>query len=82
MKIGLAAVLFALAFASCVPQKKMLYLKDAQMAAENISNEYINENLSGYCRDGFGYFVHGRIKSHLPRRAGTHPANSDNGSLW
>ena len=48
MKVGLAAVLFALAFASCVPQKKMLYLKDAQMAAENISREYVNDRSIDY----------------------------------
>ena len=47
-KIGLVAVLFTLACASCVPQKKMLYLKDAQMAAENISKEYINERSIDY----------------------------------
>ena len=48
LKIGLVAVLFALAFASCVPQKKMLYLKDAQMAAENISKEYVNDRSIDY----------------------------------
>ena len=48
MKFGLVAVLFALAFASCVPQKKMLYLKDAQMAAENISREYVNDRSIDY----------------------------------
>ena len=48
LKVGLVAVLFAVAFASCVPQKKMLYLKDAQMAAENISKEYVNERTLDY----------------------------------
>ena len=48
MKIGLVAVLFAVAFASCVPQKKMLYLKEAQMAAENISKEYVNDRTVDY----------------------------------
>ena len=48
LKIGLVAVLFTLAFASCVPQKKMLYLKDMQMAAENISKEYVNDRTVDY----------------------------------
>ena len=48
MKVGLVAVLFAVAFASCVPQKKMLYLKEAQMAAENISKEYVNDRTLDY----------------------------------
>ena len=43
LKIGMIAALFAVAFASCVPQKKMLYLKEAQMAAENLSKEYVND---------------------------------------
>lgn len=42
------AVLFAALFASCVPQKKMLYLKDAQMATENVSVEYVNERTVDY----------------------------------
>lgn len=45
---GLIAVLFAALFASCVPQKKMLYLKDAQMATENVSVEYVNERTVDY----------------------------------
>ena len=48
LKIGLIAALFAMAFASCVPQKKMLYLKEAQMAAENISKEYVNDRTVDY----------------------------------
>ena len=48
LKVGLVAMLFAVAFASCVPQKKMLYLKDAQMAAENISKEYVNDRTVDY----------------------------------
>ena len=35
--------MLVIAMASCVPQKKMLFLKDAQMAAENISKEYVND---------------------------------------
>ena len=37
MKTGMVALLLALVFASCVPQEKMLYLKEAQMVAENQS---------------------------------------------
>ena len=48
LKVGLVAALFAVAFASCVPQKKMLYLKDAQMAAENLSKEYVNDRTIDY----------------------------------
>ena len=47
-KLGLAALLMALLFASCVPQKKMLYLKEAQMAAENQSINYVNERSVNY----------------------------------
>jgi polysaccharide export outer membrane protein len=47
-KIFILALLFALGFASCVPQKKMLYLKEAQMAAENISKEYVNDRTINY----------------------------------
>ena len=46
--IAIFSLLFALAFASCVPQKKMLYLKEAQMAAENISKEYLNDRSVNY----------------------------------
>ena len=48
MKVGLVAVLFAVAFASCVPQKKMLYLKDVQMATETVSTEYVNDRTIDY----------------------------------
>jgi len=48
LKIGLVAALFAVVFASCVPQKKMLYLKNAEMAAENISKEYVNDRAIDY----------------------------------
>ncbi len=41
-------MLFAIAFASCVPQKKMLYLKEAQMLAENQSIEYVNDRSVNY----------------------------------
>lgn len=47
-KLGLAALLMAMLFASCVPQKKMLYLKEAQMAVENQSIEYVNERSVDY----------------------------------
>ena len=47
-KLGLAALLMAMLFASCVPQKKMLYLKDAQMAAENQSINYVNDRSINY----------------------------------
>lgn len=48
VKSGLFLVLLALAFSSCVPQKKMLYLKNAEMAAENISKNYVNDRSVNY----------------------------------
>jgi len=48
VKFGMLALLMAMLFASCVPQKKMLYLKNAEMAAENISINYINERSVDY----------------------------------
>ena len=48
LKIGLVTAILAVLFASCVPQKKMLYLKDAQMATENNSINYINERSVNY----------------------------------
>ena len=47
-KIAILTLLFAIGFASCVPQKKMLYLKEAQMAAENLSKEYVNDRSINY----------------------------------
>ena len=40
--------MFVIAFASCVPQKKMLYLKEAQMLSETQSRNYINERSVNY----------------------------------
>ena len=48
LKFGLVAALFAVLFASCVPQKKMLYLKNAEMISENLSANYINERSVDY----------------------------------
>ena len=45
---GCFLLLLLVALASCVPQKKMLYLKDAQMASENISKEYVNDRSVNY----------------------------------
>ena len=47
-KLGLVMLVFCMAFASCVPQKKMLYLKEAQMMAENQSVNYVNERNVNY----------------------------------
>ena len=47
-KLGLAIVMMAMLFASCVPQKKMLYLKEAQMLSENQSINYVNERSINY----------------------------------
>ena len=59
LKIGLVAALFAVVFASCVPQKKMLYLKDAEMLTENISKEYVNDRTIDYkLQPGDNLYIH------------------------
>ena len=53
------AVLLAVIFASCVPQKKMLYLKEAEMAAENLSKEYVNDRSINYkLQPGDNLYIH------------------------
>lgn len=47
-RIGIFTVILTMMFASCVPQKKMIYLKDAEMAAANISKEYVNDRSVNY----------------------------------
>lgn len=47
-KIFLVAVVGYFSFTSCVPQKKMLLLKDMEMATENTSIEYQNERSLDY----------------------------------
>ena len=47
-KLGIFTLVLTMMFASCVPQKKMLYLKDAEMAAANISKEYVNDRSVNY----------------------------------
>lgn len=47
-KTVLFAIIGILAFSSCVPQKKMLLLKDMEMANENTSVEYLNERTLDY----------------------------------
>lgn len=47
-KLGLTVLLFAIVFASCVPQKKMLYLKEAEMISEAQSKNYVNERSIDY----------------------------------
>ena len=44
----MAALLLAMTFSSCVPMKKMLLLKEAQMAADNQSINYVNERSVNY----------------------------------
>ena len=47
-KIILLAFIGYFSFTSCVPQKKMLLLKNAEMASENVSIEYQNERSLDY----------------------------------
>lgn len=58
-KIGLLIAVFATFFASCVPQKKMLYLKNAEMVAENLSKEYVNDRTVDYkLQPGDNLYIH------------------------
>ena len=47
-RIGLFAIAGIMALSSCVPQKKMLLLKEMQMASESVSVEYQNERSLDY----------------------------------
>ncbi len=47
-KTGILMLMLVVTMASCVPQKKMLFLKEAQMAADNISKEYVNDRTVTY----------------------------------
>ena len=47
-KTGFVLLLLTMAFMSCVPQKKMLYLKEAEMLSENVSKNYVNERSVNY----------------------------------
>lgn len=47
-KLSLFAIIGALVFSSCVPQKKMLLLKEMEMASESTSIEYQNERTLNY----------------------------------
>lgn len=47
-KIGIVLFFFVIAFASCVPQKKMLYLKEAEMVSETLSKNYVNDRSVNY----------------------------------
>jgi polysaccharide export outer membrane protein len=59
LKMGMMAVLLAVVFASCVPQKKMLYLKEAEMASENHSREYVNDRSVNYkLQPGDNLYIH------------------------
>lgn len=48
LKLAVVMLAMGMAFASCVPQKKMLYLKEAQMIAESQSVNYVNERNASY----------------------------------
>ena len=48
LKFAAAMLLLGMVSASCVPQKKMLYLKDAQMLGENQSINYVNDRSVNY----------------------------------
>lgn len=59
LRIGLITALFAVVFASCVPQEKMLYLKNAELVAENLSKEYVNDRTVDYkLQPGDNLYIH------------------------
>lgn len=79
LKIGLIAALLAVVFASCVPQKKMLYLKNAEMAAENISKEYVNDRTVDYkLQPGDNLFI--RFINTIDERSAASLAGQTSGS--
>lgn len=41
-------MMMAIVFSSCVPQEKMLFLKDAQMRTETLSQNYVNDRSVDY----------------------------------
>lgn len=47
-KIGIISLFFVMAFGSCVPQKKMRYLKEAEMVSEALSKNYVNDRSVNY----------------------------------
>ena len=58
LKLAVAILVMGVAFASCVPQKKMLYLKEAQMMAESQSVNYVNErNISYKLQPGDNLYI-------------------------
>ena len=69
-KLGIFTVVLTMMFASCVPQKKMLYLKDAEMAAANISKEYVNDRSVNYkLQPGDNLFI--RVLNTVDERTAT-----------
>ena len=48
VKSGFALFLLTMIFTSCVQQKKMLYLKDAEMISEILSKNYVNDRSANY----------------------------------
>ena len=47
-RIGIVTLIFAIVFSSCVPRKKMLYLKEPVMVSETLSKDYVNERSINY----------------------------------
>lgn len=76
-KLGIFTVVLTMMFASCVPQKKMLYLKDAEMAAANISKEYVNDRSVNYkLQPGDNLYI--RVLNTVDERTAT-SLSGDNG---
>lgn len=78
VKTGFALLVLAIVFASCVPQKKMLYLKDAKMVSENLSQNYVNERSVNYkLQPGDNLFI--RVLNTIDERSAA-ALMGDNGS--
>ena len=78
VKTGFALLVLAIVFASCVPQKKMLYLKDAKMVSENLSQNYVNDRSVNYkLQPGDNLFI--RVMNTIDERSAA-ALMGDNGS--
>ena len=68
--ISLMVIMGVLLLSSCVPMKKMLLLKDAQMADENKSIEYRNERSLDYkIQPGDNLFIRAINEFTIPKTA-------------
>ena len=48
LEFAFTVLVITTVFSSCVPRKKMIYLKDAEQVAENLSKNYVNDRTINY----------------------------------